>query len=173
VILARLWRSPVIWALGDQVLVSACNFGLTLLVARLVTLADFSAYGLAVTLVWFVSALHRAYLTQPMAIDAVGDDAARVGARLKAVLMLQVLGWPLIGVLFALVAVRYLPSQAMALAATVFAASFLLQETLRRLLFAQRRMRLISGLDGLAYGGQLLIIAGAGSCTGEPCPWPG
>lgn len=167
---ARLSRSPVVWALGDQVLVSACNFALTLVVARLVSLADFSAYGLAVTLVWFVSALHRAYLTQPMAIDAVGDDAARVGARLKAVLMLQVLGWPLIGVLFALVAVRYLPSQAMALAATVFAASFLLQETLRRLLFAQRRMRLISGLDGLAYGGQLLISAGAGLMHGGTLP---
>lgn len=169
-ILARLWRSPVIWALGDQVLVSACNFGLTLLVARLVTLADFSAYGLAVTLVWFVSALHRAYLTQPMVIDAVGEDEALVGARLKAVIVLQVLGWPLIGGLFALVALRYLPSQAMALAAAVFAASFLLQETLRRLLFAQRRMRLISALDGLAYGGQLLVIAGAGLLLDDALP---
>lgn len=124
---ARVTRSPVVWALGDQVLVSACNFLLTLVVARHVSLSAFSAYGLVITLVWFVSAMHRAYLTQPMAISAVGEDASALGERLKAVLALQMLGWPLVAGLFALAAWRYLPSQGVALAATVFAAAFLLQ----------------------------------------------
>lgn len=163
---ARLSRSPVVWALGDQVLVSACNFVLTLVVARHVSLSAFSAYGLAITLVWFVSAMHRAYLTQPMAIAAVGEAPAELGVRLKAVLLLQVLGWPLVMGLFAAVAWRYLPSQGVALAAAVFAAAFLLQETMRRVLFVQGRLRRVSALDALAYGGQLVAILAVGTAAG-------
>ncbi|AWI54433.1 hypothetical protein DEH84_14130 [Aquabacterium olei] len=167
---ARLTRSPVVWALGDQVLVSASNFVLTLVVARHVSLSAFSAYGLAITLVWFVSAMHRAYLTQPMAIAAVGEAPAELGERLKAVLLLQVLGWPLVIGLFALVAWRYLPSQGVALAAAVFTAAFLLQETMRRVLFVQGRMQRVSALDALAYGGQLVAILAVGMAAGGEAP---
>lgn len=163
---ARLTRSPVVWALGDQVLVSASNFVLTLVVTRHVSLSAFSAYGLAITLVWFVSAMHRAYLTQPMAIAAVGEAPTELGERLKAVLLLQVLGWPLVMGLFAAVAWRYLPSQGVALAAAVFAAAFLLQETMRRVLFAQGRLQRVSALDALAYGGQLVAILAVGAAAG-------
>jgi O-antigen/teichoic acid export membrane protein len=161
-----LTRSPVVWALGDQVLVSASNFVLTLVVARHVSLSAFSAYGLAITLVWFVSAMHRAYLTQPMAIAAVGEASTELGERLKAVLLLQVLGWPLVMGLFAAVAWRYLPSQGVALAAAVFAAAFLLQETMRRVLFVQGRLQRVSALDALAYGGQLVAILAVGAAAG-------
>lgn len=167
---ARLTRSPVVWALGDQVLVSASNFVLTLVVARHVSLSAFSAYGLAITLVWFVSAMHRAYLTQPMAIAAVGEAPAELGQRLKAVLLLQMLGWPLVIGLFAAVAWRYLPSQGMALAAAVFAAAFLLQETMRRVLFVQGRLQRVSALDALAYGGQLAAILALGMVAGGDVP---
>lgn len=156
----------MVWALGDQVLVSASNFVLTLVVARHVSLSAFSAYGLAITLVWFVSAMHRAYLTQPMAIAAVGEAPTELGERLKAVLLLQVLGWPLVMGLFAAVAWRYLPSQGVALAAAVFAAAFLLQETMRRVLFAQGRLQRVSALDALAYGGQLVAILAVGAAAG-------
>lgn len=156
----------MVWALGDQVLVSASNFVLTLVVARHVSLSAFSAYGLAITLVWFVSAMHRAYLTQPMAIAAVGEASTELGERLKAVLLLQVLGWPLVMGLFAAVAWRYLPSQGVALAAAVFAAAFLLQETMRRVLFVQGRLQRVSALDALAYGGQLVAILAVGAAAG-------
>ena len=166
----RLLRSPAIWALGDQVLVSAGNFTMTLLVARCVTLDDFSAFGLTTILLWFVSAIHRSYLTQPLAIAAVGESPALWGARLKKVLLLQFLGWPCVALLFMGVALRYLPSMAVAVAASVFTSAFLLQETMRRMLFVLGRMQRVSALDGLAYGGQLMVAAWWGWWVNETAP---
>jgi O-antigen/teichoic acid export membrane protein len=148
----------VFWALGDQALASGVNFVLTLVVARQVTLVDFSAYGLAVTLLWFVGALHRAYLTQPMAIDAVSASDGQVGRQLKEVLLLQVFGWPLVLGMFGAVGWRYFPAGGLVFAASVFAAAFLAQETLRRVLFAMGRLQSTFWLDGVAYGGQLICV---------------
>jgi O-antigen/teichoic acid export membrane protein len=169
-VISRLLRSPVVWALGDQVLVSAANFVLTLVVARHVSLADFSAYGLSITVVWLVSALHRSYLTQPMAIASVGDDAPSIGKRLNRVLQLQALAWPVVAGLFLAVSWRYLPSWQVAVAAATFTASFLLQETLRRVLFVQGRMQLVSLVDALAYGGQLAAVLAVGAASGGEAP---
>lgn len=166
----RLSRSPVVWALGDQVLVSGGTFLLTLVVARHVSLSDFAAYGLCMTMVLFASAMHRAYLTQPMALELVGSDPADGGERLKAVLALQALAWPLVYGVFGLMALRYLPSQAVALAATGLCASFLLQETVRRVLFAQGLMQRVTLMDGLAYGGQLLAVLAVGHLVQGPAP---
>tara|TARA_B110001454_G_scaffold199314_1_gene204001 strand:- start:2919 stop:4187 length:1269 start_codon:yes stop_codon:yes gene_type:complete len=157
VTLFRMLSSPAVWALGDQVLVSAGTFAMTLLVARCVSLGDFSTYGLTTILLWFVSAIHRSYLTQPMSISAVAEPPEAWGPRLKRVLVLQALGWPLVLGLFLAVSARYLPSWQVAASASLFTIAYLLQETMRRILFVQQRMQWVSCLDALAYGGQLIL----------------
>lgn len=160
---ARLsWRSDAVWALLDQVIVSACTFLVTLVVARLVSVEAFSAFGLSVTVTLFASAMHRSYLTQPLSVLGVKEQAQALGDRFKAVVVLHLLAWPLVAGMLALVGARYFPGVGFTLAVLAYILAYLLQEAVRRLCFTTGQLRLALAMDLIAYGGYLLSLIAVG-----------
>lgn len=155
-------RAKVVWALLDQVLVSGCTFLVTLIVARTVSVAEFSAYGLSVTVCLFISAMHRSYLTQPMSILGVAEDAEELGRRFKAVWLLHLIAWPIVLSVLLLVGWRYFPHLGFSVAAFFFIAAYLMQELVRRMFFTTGRHVEVAWMDGLAYGGQVVAVGVAG-----------
>lgn len=149
------WRSDALWALSDQVLVSACTFLTTLLVARLVSVEAFSVFGLSVTVTLFVSAMYRSYLTQPMSVLGVSDGGDALTLRFRAVVVLHLLLWPLVCVGVAALGWRYFPDQGLTLAVLGYLLAYLLQEAVRRLCFTTSSIRLAWLMDMVAYGGYL------------------
>ncbi len=150
------WRSDAFWALLDQVVVSACTFLVSLVVARLVSVEVFSAYGLSVTATLFVSAMHRAWLTQPFSVLGVRETPDERLQRFKAVLQLHVLAWPVVALFVVLVGWRYFPSAGFGLAVWAYILSYLIQEAVRRFCFTTNQIRLAFAMDAVAYGGYLL-----------------
>jgi O-antigen/teichoic acid export membrane protein len=159
-------RAKVVWALLDQAQVSGCTFLVTLLVARFTSVADFSAYGLLVTVCLFISAMHRAYLTQPMGVEGVRELATALGRRFKAVLVMHLMAWPLVLALLLGLGWRYFPSVAFSIAAFAYVSAYLLQELVRRLFIVTDQHKLVAKMDMAAYGGQLLCIAAVGLLVG-------
>lgn len=160
---ARLsWRSDAFWALLDQVVVSACTFLVTLVVARLVSLEAFSAFGLSITVTLFASAMHRSYLTQPLSVLGVREQALALAARFKAVVVLHVLAWPVVAGALALVGSRYFPGVSFTLAVLAYILAYLLQEAVRRLCFTTGQLRLALMMDVIAYGGYLVSLIAVG-----------
>lgn len=156
---ARLsWRSDAVWALLDQVIVSACTFLVTLVVARLVSVEAFSAFGLSVTVTLFASALHRAYLTQPLSVLGVKEPVQALSERFKAVVVLHVLAWPLVAGMLVAVGARYFPGIGFTLAVLANILAYLMQEAVRRLCFTTGQLRLALVMDLIAYGGYLLSL---------------
>ena len=149
------WRSDAFWALSDQVLVSACTFLTTLLVARLVSVEAFSAFGLSVTATLFVSAMYRSYLTQPMSVLGVAEGADALTRRFRAVVVLHLWLWPLVCVAVAALGWRYFPDQGFTLAVLGYLLAYLMQEAVRRLCFTTSSIRLAWLMDLVAYGGYL------------------
>jgi O-antigen/teichoic acid export membrane protein len=151
-------NANAVWALLDQIGVSGCTFLLTLTVARLATVAEFSAYGLSVTVTLFISAMHKAYLTQPLSVLGVAEQAQALGRRFRAVLMLHLCAWPLMLALLLGVGARYFPGVEFSLAVFFYIAAYLLQEAVRRLCFTTGQLQRAFTMDVMAYGGQLLVL---------------
>jgi O-antigen/teichoic acid export membrane protein len=151
-------RSNAVWALLDQLTVSGCTFLITLTVARLATVAEFSAFGLSVTVTLFISAMHRAYLTQPLSVLGVVENPQALGRRFRAVLTLHIWAWPVVLAALLLVGDRYFPSVQFSLAAFFYIAAYLLQEAIRRLCFTTGRLQRALAMDVMAYGGQLGVL---------------
>jgi O-antigen/teichoic acid export membrane protein len=155
-------RAKVVWALLDQALVSGCTFLVTLIVARTVSVADFSAYGLSVTVCLFISAMHRSYLTQPMSILGVTEGDAELGRRFKAVWLLHLSAWPIVLAVLVLVGWRYFPHIGFSVSAFVFVSAYLMQELVRRMFFTTGRHIEVALMDTLAYGGQVVAVIVSG-----------
>ncbi|MDQ0708050.1 O-antigen/teichoic acid export membrane protein [Arthrobacter woluwensis] len=77
----KLWRRAS-WGIADQVLNSASNFAMGIVVARAVPLADFGAYALAFAGYSLALGISRSLSTEPYAVrySAVDDERARDAA---------------------------------------------------------------------------------------------
>ncbi len=156
---ARLsWRSDAFWALLDQLVVSACTFLVTLVVARLVSVEAFSAFGLSITVTLFISAMHRSWLTQPFSVLGVREPETELVRRFKSVLALHVLVWPVVALAVVLVGWRYFPGPWFTASVFGYILCYLMQEAVRRLCFTTSRIRLALAMDVIAYGGYLLCL---------------
>ncbi|MDH4053327.1 MAG: hypothetical protein OEU93_17300, partial [Rubrivivax sp.] len=165
----RRARAPAALALTDQLVVSGCNFGSAVIVARELPTHDFGLFSLAAMCCLFLSNLHRAALTQPMNVLGASDTPDQIGRRLAGLLRLHGLIVPLAAAALLLAAWLLFPDAGIVLAAIVYFTCFALQETLRRYWYTRVAIREALVNDVLSYGGQLaalLVLAGVDGLSG-------
>lgn len=160
--LASLWRrrdDPRALALADQIVVSGCNFGTTIVVARALTAEGFGFFSLASMTCLFLTNLHRAGLTQPLNVIGSSEDRAELARRLASLLRAQTAILPLAAVAIAAVAPLLFPDAALTVAVIAYFTSFAMQETLRRYWYTSGEIGAALRNDLVGYALQLAALA--------------
>lgn len=157
--LLRRRGDPRFLALTDQIVVSGCNFGTTIVVARTLTTEGFGFFSLASMVCLFFANLHRAGLTQPLNVIGSGEDRAALNRRLASLLRAQVWILPLVALAIAAVAPVFFPDAALTAATIAYFSGFALQETLRRFWYTSGEIGEALRNDLLAYALQLAVLA--------------
>ncbi len=149
---------PGLLALADQVVVSGCNFLTALLLARVLDSDSFGHYSLAFLVCLFLSGLHRAAFTQPMAVLVDPDRPWLLVARARALLQAHWVAIPLASLLIGASGVFLYADALLVVSASVFLACLFLQETTRRFFYASGAHGLALWNDLISYVGQLLLL---------------
>ena len=154
------------WGLGDQVLSSLTNAGLSVLVARSVDVTAFGAFGLAFFIYSFAVGTSRALCSQPLAIRySAAEAAAGRGAAARSTGTALVFG-VLVGAVLALVGVGITtldlgtPIGAMLIALGVTMPGLLVQDAWRYVFFTWRRPRAAAANDAVWGTLQFGLIGG-------------
>jgi O-antigen/teichoic acid export membrane protein len=151
-----------VWALADQILISASNLATTVLLARALGPSEFGVFAVAYTVLLLGNSLQSALVTQPhnvLAATRQGEDYVRyttataIGqATFTVVVVFLILAMAAISA-----AVDYgRPFLLVAVAAT--SATWQAQEFARRVLYTEGRLRDAFWNDLISYGGQPLLI---------------
>lgn len=145
------------WALVDQGVVSLGTFVSTVLLARVLSPAQFGTFALLYGAMLFLNTIHASFITYPLSIHGARLDRDGLGRAATAFLILALglallLAAVLTGAAWALGAPRV---AAWAVAAHL---AWQVQETVRRALLAQLRPRDAVTGDTLSYLGQAAVI---------------
>lgn len=154
---------PRVLALTDQIVVSGCNFGTTIVVARQLTTEGFGLFSLASMTCLFLANLHRAGLTQPLNVIGSSENHEQLTQRLASLLRAHAVLLPLTAIAIAVVAPLLFPNVALALAVIAYFAGFALQETVRRYWYTSGEIAEALRNDVLSYGLQLVILLTLGN----------
>lgn len=152
-------RSQASWALADQVLSSATNAGLSIVVARSVGASEFGAFSIAFLVFSFLVGLCRASVTDPLIVRFSGVDAAALsdaGRRAAgASLVVGVVG----GLLSAAAATVVGESLRLALLAlAVVLPGLLVQDAWRQMFFAAGRPKAAAVNDSVWAVSQAVLL---------------
>lgn len=164
----------------DQAIVSGSNFFTALILARFLVPADYGLYVLIVALILFINGIQSALITSPLMVIAQRYSAEQRAAYYNHLSVLQCVGCVLAAlVIAALMALGQYWQLAIIPALSpvvvmIVTATYLVQEFLRRALFARHSEW--SGLlvDLISYGTQIIAILGLiifGSLTLERTLW--
>lgn len=159
-----------LWGLCDQGLISASNFGTTVILARTLPPTAFGAFALLYAAVFFTISLQTALVSRPhnvigvthrgaayrryttvTAVSQVGFTAAFALATAVAAVVARAAAWGVAPLLVPLVAV---------------VAAWQMQEFTRRVLYTEGRLRAAFANDLVSYGGQAATIAALGRLDG-------
>lgn len=150
------------WTMLDQVVVSAANFAVTVLLARYLEMEEFGWFTLFWLEVFYIRALQGALVVSPMLSIGPKYAAEAKGAYFGAVLI-QHLGIAAIATFFLTlgmwVAGHYVDRLAdshLIFGLAAFALADQLQDFSRKSFFAQNRQRIAFFCDALCYGSRLL-----------------
>lgn len=149
-------------ALLDQCVVSGCNFLVLLYLGRKLPASDFGIFSLALMSTLFLANLHRASLTRPLNLLGAAEDEELRLKRLRAVLKAHWLLVPLAAIVLFALSVFFFPGLLMWMSALVYIGLFCLQDSMRRYWYTSGQIGFALRTDGIAYGGQVLILLGAG-----------
>ncbi len=151
-----------VWALADQMLISATNFVTMVLLARNLNSQDFGSFSLVYLSLMFAGNLQTALVTRPHNVLGVARHAQAYSRYTSSVAAGQVL-------LACLLALLSLVSAVVAHYATLGVAPLLfalapaivawqLQEFVRRVLYTEQRLAAAFANDLISYGGQAAAI---------------
>jgi O-antigen/teichoic acid export membrane protein len=164
--LSRL-RRAIPWTLVDQCIVSLGNFAVTLLLARLLTPADYGVYSLLFLAMLGLQTVTSSLVFYPLSVNgtvlAADERAALFG---NGLLLLGALSVPLI---FLLAAMLWMVSElALVVPAVAWLVFWQVQELMRRVLLTEMRHAAATPGDAMSYLGQavgIVILARAGGLT--------
>ncbi|EXI69004.1 MAG: hypothetical protein AW08_00830 [Candidatus Accumulibacter adjunctus] len=149
---------PGLLALADQVVVSGCNFLTALFLARMLDSDSFGHYSLAFLVCLFLSGLHRAVFTQPMAVLQDRDRPWLQLARARALLEAHWVAIPVAGLLVVIAGILLHADLFLVASAVVFLGCLFLQETARRFFYASGAHERALLNDIISYVGQLVLL---------------
>jgi O-antigen/teichoic acid export membrane protein len=150
------------WGLLDQALISAMNFGTTVLLARGLGPAAFGAFSVAYLILLLANSLQTSLVTQPHNVlgaplrgsayaDYTTSSAAGQAALAGALTLLVLLAT-------AVPALAQAPGRSVVLALAAAVPAWQLQEFARRVLYTKARIRAAFVNDLASYGGQIVAL---------------
>jgi O-antigen/teichoic acid export membrane protein len=151
------------WAVADQVLISATNFILMILLARGLSNEAFGGFSLIYSVLLFANALQSALVTQAHNVLGVryrGEEYARYttsAAIFQLVLVASICLLALVAWAFARISALAEAPLLLALVPAIL--GWQLQEFARRVLYTERRLAAAFANDLVSYGCQSLVIA--------------
>lgn len=163
--LHRLLRSSSLWAVSDQVCVSAGNFFTSLLLTRILAPHDFGTFVLVNSVFLLLNGFHSNLIVAPLMVIASLHTEKSAGNVFSSAVIFTLFLIPMSGVSLAATCLhlKIFPLFIMAL---LVLTAWQIQETMRRSLHALQRYRASIAGDSLAYLGQALILGGA-ACYGR------
>jgi O-antigen/teichoic acid export membrane protein len=151
--------------LADQAMVSGVNFLVGILLARLLGVAGYGRFVLAFSAVLFLNSIQMALILSPMMVIGAKKDQNEKAAYFGAVFMQQIC-FVFFSILLILgggfILVQLVPKWQVGnllLPLAAAAVGFQTQEFFRRYCFTQIQARAAIMIDGIYYGGQILILA--------------
>ena len=146
------------WTLVDQCVVSGGNFLLNVLLARVLSEQDYGEFALFLGAIFLLRAIDYSLISYPLSVRlcAVSDDE-RAGLLGNTVLLAVALSFVLVMVMA--LGTLVLEEDNILLPACLCYLCWQAQETSRRFLLADFRYREAVAGDGVAYVGQVLLIA--------------
>ena len=151
--------APKMWALYDQMVVSAANFLVLLMLARKVGAKAFGVFALAYAVCLFLNGLHRAFITQPFNVIAATESEADRALRLGALVLALFVWIPAECIGLALAGLFFYPDPYLIAAACFHLAASQTQDLLRRSWFTTGEIRKAFWNDLVSYGGQIIAFA--------------
>ena len=146
------------WTLVDQCVVSGGNFMLNVLLARVLSEQDYGEFALFLGAIFLLRAIDYSLISYPLSVRlCVVDDDKR--AALLGNTVLLAVGLSLVLVLAMALGTELLDEDNILLPACLCYLCWQAQETSRRFLLADFRYRAAVAGDGIAYVGQVLVIA--------------
>jgi O-antigen/teichoic acid export membrane protein len=151
-------RGNVVWALGDQAIVSLGAFGLQVLAGRALTAAEFGTFALLYGLMMAAYIVNGALVFYPLTLEAAAAEREAL-SRLSGAAVVQavVLAAPWIVALYG--AAVYLGRPEVVPAAAGALLAWQAHEALRRMLMAVLRHRRASLGDGIVTTGHIAVVA--------------
>ncbi len=143
----------------DQVIVSASNFLVIVLVARELGLADFGYVGLAYLTILFLNSQHRALITQPLNVMFFGKPENERTQYISSLFWMHGLWFAFAIVLILSISYFFFSDVYLVLGAIVFLISSQLQEFVRRYWYSSDEIHKSVVNDGVCYIGRLLIVS--------------
>lgn len=146
------------WTLVDQCVVSAGNFMLNVLLARVLSEDDYGEFALFLGAIFLLRAIDYSLISYPLSVRlcVVNDDTR---ATLLGNTTLLAVGLSLLLVMAMALGMTLLDEENILLPACLCYLCWQAQETSRRFLLADFRYRAAVAGDGIAYVGQVLLIA--------------
>ncbi len=149
---------PIHWTLVDQIIVSASNFLVLVLVARELGLADFGYIGLAYLTILFFNAQYRAIITQPLNVIYATKPEIDRNLYTSSVFWLNGL-WFVFALIFVfLIGNFFFPDVSLLRGVLIFLVFSQLQEFVRRYWYSNNEIHKVVLNDLICYLGRLFII---------------
>jgi O-antigen/teichoic acid export membrane protein len=146
------------WTLVDQGVVSGGNFLLNVLLARVLSQEDYGEFALFLGAIFLLRAIDYSLISYPLSVRlCVVNDDERAGLLGNTVLLAVALSLVLVVVMA--LGTMLLEEENILLPACLCYLCWQAQETSRRFLLADFRYREAVAGDGVAYVGQVLLIA--------------
>lgn len=146
------------WTLVDQCVVSGGNFLLNVLLARTLSQEDYGEFALFLGAIFLLRAVDYSFISYPLSVRlCVVDDQER--PRLLGNTVVLTMALSLVLLVLMAIGTAVLEEENILLPACLCYLCWQAQETSRRFLLADFRYREAVAGDGIAYVGQVLLIA--------------
>ena len=155
--LQRLMKAGSTWAIADQMIASAGNFVLALLLARGLPPAEFGTFVLLNSVCLIVYGFHSNLIVSPLMVFGAPASASKSRIYPTAALAFTLALLP-VSALFVFLAAASLHREIAGALAVLYALSWQLQETTRRALTCRFRYRDALWGDTISYLGQACIV---------------
>jgi len=155
--LQRLMTAGSTWAIADQMIASAGNFVVALLLARGLPPAEFGTFVLLNSVCLIVYGFHTNLVVSPLVVFAASASAAKTRIYPTAALAFTVALLPVTALVVFLASLS-LHRELTGALAILYALSWQLQETTRRALTSRLRYRDALWGDAISYLGQACIV---------------
>lgn len=151
-----------IWGISDHALMSACNFIIMIILARVLTPRDLGLYALAFTILVFMNGVQTAIVSQPhtmLGAPKTGQDFVQyTSATIVSQAILALSSGVFIAIIAGLGSLRGWGAASMLMAAALGTAAWQMQDFIRRILYTRSRSGHVLINDIVSYGGQLLAV---------------